>query len=76
MKQTISHQIPAIQWGTVFEGKQPITFFGNSGRFYILNGVYYIIWDGCHVATKVNSRITYKQDTKLPTGFKKACRNL
>lgn len=64
--------IPAIKFDTVFSGSKCVTFFGNSGHYFLKNGTYYIVWDGCHVANKTGSIITYNSKAHLPRGFKAA----
>jgi hypothetical protein len=72
--------IPARNWS---DWNVPvITFFGSSGHYLKMqvnpetDPTFYIIWDGCHVATKHISKVTFnpKHSTLLPRGFKTACK--
>ena len=50
-----------------------VTFYGASGSYILFGGVYYILYDGCHVATKSGS-VSYNNNANihLPRGFKSA----
>lgn len=53
-----------------------ITFYGNSGRYIEKDDCKFIIWDGCHVATKYRNKIWFASHLSVPRRFKKACKSL
>jgi hypothetical protein len=72
--------IPAIKWSEITDVNNIpiITFFGASGHYFKYNNVLYFLWDGCHVATKNKSKISYNSnpDIHLPVGFKSAIKKV
>ena len=65
------YAITWMNWGLPF-----ITFYGISGFYIEKDGMQFIIWDACHVATKYRNTVTFDPRASVPRGFKKCCKSL
>ncbi len=69
--------IPAILFNEVFGENATYWVFFGSAWYVELNGVKYVGFDGCHVATKNGKKVTFNPyNVIFPRGLKTAIKNL
>jgi hypothetical protein len=68
--------IPAFRFDELFNDCIFWVFFGSSTGYYELNGIKYIISEGCHIATKSGKKIIYNPNFEAITTVKQSIKKI